>query len=64
MSIKKYRIIKGCGLGEIVYRFNGYDYGCSSDDTRLLGKEHISVTHDPNGDIPFFTIERDSLQEI
>lgn len=42
--------------GATVYLCQKYDYGCSSDDTRGLGIEHTSVTLDPTGDYPFFTV--------
>jgi hypothetical protein len=50
--------------GATVYRCTGYDYGCSSEDTRRLGLEHVSVTLDPTGAYPFFTIPRADLRPV
>jgi len=61
---KTYRIMSGPEAGIIVYRFLGYDYGCSSEDTRRLGVEHVTITKDPAGGTPFFTIPRHALEEI
>jgi hypothetical protein len=42
--------------------FFGRDrYGCSSDDSRVTGIEHISVSIDESG-LPFFTIPREDVQ--
>jgi hypothetical protein len=43
-------------IGETVYKAAFHDYGCAGDDTRRTGIEHISVTRNPDGDYPFFTI--------
>ena len=48
--------------GDTVYRCKGYDYGCASDDTRILKIKHISVTKDPEGPYPFFTIPVHDLE--
>ena len=50
--------------GTVVYDATGYDYGCSSDDTRETGIQHVSVTLNENGDYPFFTIPREDLQAV
>lgn len=50
--------------GDIVYDTKGYDYGCASDDTRMFGYEHISVSSKEDGDYPFFTIPLGHLEEI
>lgn len=50
--------------GTVVYRAIGHDYGMASDDTRLTGEEHISVTLDPDGGYPFFTAPIDALQDL
>ncbi len=42
--------------GTICFEARGHDYGCSSDDTRFSGIQHISVTLDPEGGYPFFTV--------
>lgn len=44
-------------VGTIVYACAKCDYGCASDDTRHTGRKHISVTLDPDGDYPFFTVQ-------
>jgi hypothetical protein len=46
--------------GTVVYDCRGYDYGTANDDNLLTGIAHRSVTLDPTGDYPFFTVpERD-----
>lgn len=50
--------------GTKVYRCKGHDYGCASDDTRITGRQHISLTLDPTGDYPFFTHALDDLKEV
>lgn len=42
--------------GTIIYRAKGHDYGCASDDAYFTGKPHTSMTVDPSGDYPFFTV--------
>jgi len=42
--------------GTIIYRAKSYDYGCASDDGALTGKPHTSMTLEPSGDYPFFTV--------
>lgn len=48
--------------GTAVYSCNGYDYGCSSDDTRYTGIPHVSVTLKETGDYPFFTVPEHLLE--
>ena len=50
--------------GAVVYRNYGYDYGCSNDDTRYTGIEHISVTLKEDGTYPFFTVPICFLDEV
>jgi hypothetical protein len=50
--------------GTIVYRCTRYDYGGASDDTRLTGIEHVSMTLDPTGDYPFFTVPAPDLEPM
>lgn len=50
--------------GTVVYNSAQHDYGLSRDDTRATGVEHKSVTIDPNGGYPFFTVPVDHLQEL
>lgn len=63
-----YRVKKDSGLepraaaGSIVYSLRGHDYGLASDDTRMTGIEHVSVTLKPDGDYPSFTIPRADLE--
>jgi hypothetical protein len=48
--------------GTVVFKYRGYDYGCAADDTAITGEKHISVTLDPEGGTPFFTVRKDHLQ--
>ena len=74
MKVRKYRIkdtpvLGGAAdshskQGDIVYGLNKYDYGLASDDTRATGFKHISVTLDPTGDYPSFTIPVHNLEEL
>jgi hypothetical protein len=50
--------------GTIVYACAKHDYGLARDDTRMTGTPHISVTMRPDGDYPFFTVPKDSLEEV
>lgn len=50
--------------GSTVYRFSGYDYGLASDDTRMTGVEHVSVTLDSAGGAPSFTIPRNDIEPL
>ena len=64
MTIKQYtvkqdRVLAGttyAKAGDVVFDCLLSDYGCASDDTRGLGYEHVSVTKDPAGGYPFFTV--------
>lgn len=64
-----FRVVRGdraaspVEVGATVYRCKGWDYGCANDDTRRLGITHISVTLDPGGDYPFFTIPVEDLRD-
>lgn len=72
MFIKKYivtapRHVSGelkADINEVVYDCVLSDFGGADDDTRLLGYPHTSVTHDPNGGYPYFTIPTSDIQEI
>lgn len=61
-SVDKYKMLKDSKLesrakaGTIVYRYGGYDYGCSNDDRRYTGIEHEAMTLQPDGSGPFFTV--------
>jgi len=50
--------------GTIVYACAHHDYGLSRDDTRITGVPHISVTLNPDGYYPFFTVPEDSVEEV
>lgn len=66
-KMKADRVLRGetyAKAGDIVYDFGRYDYGCASDDTRFTGIEHKSVTLDPDGAYPFFTVPCKDLEEI
>lgn len=42
-----------------------YDYGLARDDTRYSGGvEHISVTLDPSGGYPVFTVPKRDLEPL
>ena len=70
MTIKKFKIIRAdraamqVEVDDIVYDSVKHDYGLASDDTRITGIEHVSVTFKEDGDYPFFTIPRADLQEV
>lgn len=51
-------------VGTIVYECHGHDYGCANDDTMIRGFPHVSVTLDPQGGYPFFTIPEHDLEEV
>lgn len=50
--------------GTIVYALAYHDYGLASDDTRITGVKHISVTLNPKGDYPSFTHPLDDLDPL
>lgn len=50
--------------GTTVYRLSKPDYGLASDDTRITGVAHISLTLDPTGDYPSFTHRFDQVEEL
>lgn len=65
--LKADRVINGATYaraGDNVYRLAGTDYGCASDDTAILGVHHISVTNDPGGGYPFFTVPSADLAAL
>lgn len=67
MTTKKYKLLADrfdAPAGSIVYKFNKYDYGLASDDTRYTGIEHISVTLNEDGDYPSFTVPLNQLKSI
>lgn len=54
----------GHPAGTIVYDLLKHDYGLASDDTRFSGIEHVSVTLDPTGDWPSFTVIKSDLEPV
>lgn len=50
--------------GTVVYKTVLYDYGLANDDTRGTGIPHVTVTLDPAGGYPGFTIPKDALEPI
>ncbi len=69
-TIVKYRMLSNSILepkatrGATVYSIRSHDYGLANDDTRMTGRHHTSVTLDPNGGYPFFTVPTDELEMI
>lgn len=53
---------EGYPAGTIVYDCVKYDYGLSRDDTYFTKIEHVSVTLDPTGDYPSFTVPKTDLE--
>jgi hypothetical protein len=53
-----------CKIGDTVYAINGYDYGCSREDTKMRGEICVAVTLDSNGDYPCFTIPASHLEKV
>ena len=51
-------------VGDIVVKCKMHDYGLASDDTRITGIEHVSVTKDPEGGWPSFTIPKAHLEQL
>lgn len=54
----------GHKAGTIVYDPAVYDYGLSSDDSRYTGITHVSVTLDPAGGYPLFTVAEHDLERV
>jgi hypothetical protein len=50
--------------GTICYGLMMHDYGLASDDTRITGVPHVSVTLDPDGGYPSFTVVAADLEKI
>jgi hypothetical protein len=50
--------------GTLCYRCTKHDYGLDADDTRATGIEHWSMTLDPSGDYPFFTVPITALERV
>ena len=54
----------GHKAGTRVYHLSGTDYGTASMDSLYTQIEHISVTENPSGDYPFFTVPKHDLEEV
>lgn len=50
--------------GTTIYRASGHDYGCANDDARATGFPHTSMTIEPSGDYPFFTVPNADFEPI
>jgi len=50
--------------GTICYECKQHDYGCARDDSMETGEHHMSVTTDPGGNYPFFTIANADLETV
>lgn len=50
--------------GTVVYSARMHDYGLAGDDTRLTGVQHVSVTLEPDGGYPVFTIPEKDLKRL
>ncbi len=67
---KTYRMLKDSSLepkaviGTIVYGISHHDYGLASDDSRMTGVPHISVTLNSEGLYPFFTVPLADLEAL
>lgn len=61
------RVLRGeimAKAGDAVYDQRGHDYGLASDDTRITGIEHVTVTLNENGDYPGFTVPKHHLIKV
>ena len=67
--MRKYKVLDNksaaqvTNIGDTVFEFIGYDYGCARTDTTFVGETCISVTEE-EGKSPFFTIPIKDLEEI
>jgi len=65
--VRNTRILHGetmAEAGQVVYQCFKCDYGLASDDSRITGIEHASVTLKEDGDYPSFTIPKRDLELI
>jgi hypothetical protein len=68
--VASYRLLKDSQIkptvkaGQVVFDCIKHDYGCAADDTRFTGVAHQSVTLDPSGDYPFFTVPTCDLERL
>jgi hypothetical protein len=61
--LKDSTIQSNAKAGMMVYTCKNPDYGVANHDTRMTGEKHISVTLDPEGGYPFFTVRVSNLEE-
>lgn len=52
----------GMAVGTPLY-YGSDGYGCASDDSRVTGIEHVSVSVNESG-VPFFTIPRADIEFV
>lgn len=67
MKPKKFRVkwdSHDAKQGEIVYDHMYSDYGCASDDSRVFKTPYVSVSYKEDGDYPFITVPKNSLELI
>lgn len=65
--MKTYKLLKdrfGHKAGTIIYMGLQYDYGLASDDERVTGIIHESMTLNSDGSIPMFTVPIMDFEEI
>lgn len=60
--LKKDRL--GHTAGTLVYMAKSYDYGLARDDTMYTGVPHVSVTLNPDGSAPTFTVPEFDLEDV
>lgn len=53
----------GHKAGTTVYKLKYSDYGLASDDTRITGIEHTSVTLNEDGGYPSFTVPKTDIED-
>jgi hypothetical protein len=54
----------GHAKGTVVYPLAGTDYGNASMDSFYTQIPHLSVTLNPGGEYPFFTVAEHNLERI
>lgn len=65
--MRVFRLVRdrfGHKAGSEVYEYMYNDYGMASMDSFFTQLKHISITTDPSGNNPFFTIPMHDLEEI
>lgn len=61
---KKFAVLGGKYAGKIVYETAHHDTGEAKRVSLSSGVDHTSVTFNPSGNLPFFTVPTRSLKEI